>query len=96
MAIQHKEIQDPDLHEPKGISTAVKNTSYRADGSGSGEFRLDKPTDLSGITSPAPGQKLVIGNTGETFKQVVDSAIGSKTIANNTIDLAVRKAEDTT
>lgn len=95
MAIQHKEIQDPDLHEPKGISTADKNTSYRADGSGSGEFRLDKPTDLSGITSPAPGRKIVIGDAGETFKQVVDSAIGSKTIVNNSIDLAVSKAADT-
>jgi len=32
----HSAITDPDIHEPKGVSTAAKGRSYQADGSGSG------------------------------------------------------------
>lgn len=43
----HKILTDPELHEPKGISTAVADTVYVADGSGSGTW-----TNLSSITAP--------------------------------------------
>lgn len=36
--VQHSSLTDPELHEPKGISTAVSNTVYTANGSGSGTF----------------------------------------------------------
>lgn len=38
MAIQHVNITDPYVHEPKGITSAPANTAYVADGSGSGSW----------------------------------------------------------
>lgn len=36
--IQHKDLPDQYLHEPKGASTATQGTVYVADGTGSGAF----------------------------------------------------------
>lgn len=36
--VQHSSLTDPNLHEPKGISTAAANTVYLANGSGSGVY----------------------------------------------------------
>ena len=36
--IQHSSLSDPQLHEPKGISTATAGSVYRANGSGSGTW----------------------------------------------------------
>jgi len=41
MAIQHKDIPDADLHEPKGIITAPEGYVYIADGSASGSWKRD-------------------------------------------------------
>lgn len=38
--IQHSIITDPDVHEPKGISTAPANTTYVANGAGSGDWTV--------------------------------------------------------
>ena len=38
MAIEHDSITDPEIHEPKGISTAGANRSYVSNGSGSGSW----------------------------------------------------------
>ena len=38
MAIEHDSITDPEIHEPKGISTAAVDTVYVADGAGSGAW----------------------------------------------------------
>jgi hypothetical protein len=37
--IQHKNIVDPNIHEPKGVKFAAKDTAYIADGNGSGAWR---------------------------------------------------------
>ena len=37
--IEHNELPDELLHEPKGASTAVAGTVYVADGAGSGSFQ---------------------------------------------------------
>lgn len=39
MAIQHSNITDPKIHEPKGASTALIDTIYVANGSGSGTWK---------------------------------------------------------
>lgn len=39
MAIEHKNIPDSELHEPKGIAGASSNTTYVADGAGSGTYK---------------------------------------------------------
>lgn len=36
--VQHSSLSDPNLHEPKGVSTAAANTFYLANGSGSGAW----------------------------------------------------------
>lgn len=38
--IQHVNITDPQIHEPKGASTASSGTVYVADGSGSGSWQV--------------------------------------------------------
>ena len=48
----HKNLTDPQLHEPKGISKAIENAVYFADGKGKGSWkqvefsllRFDAPT----------------------------------------------------
>lgn len=47
----HRELTDPQLHEPKGASTAASGTVYVADGEGSGVFENLKISDL-GFTAP--------------------------------------------
>lgn len=37
--IAHKNLTDPQLHEPKGIATATEDTVYIADGNGSGSWQ---------------------------------------------------------
>lgn len=39
MSILHKNITDPDLHEPKGCSSAQNGTVYIANGTGSGAWQ---------------------------------------------------------
>lgn len=36
--VQHSSLTDPNLHEPKGISTAAADHFYRSNGSGSGSW----------------------------------------------------------
>lgn len=38
MTINHKDIVDPDIHEPKGIGSASASTVYKADGAGAGSW----------------------------------------------------------
>jgi hypothetical protein len=38
--IQHSSLTDPNIHEPKGISTASANSSYMSNGSGTGTWTL--------------------------------------------------------
>jgi hypothetical protein len=38
MSIEHKDIPEDGLHEPKGVSTASLNQAYISDGSGSGSW----------------------------------------------------------
>ena len=40
MTIQHNIITDPDLHEPKGVSSAGAGTVYKANGSGTGAWQF--------------------------------------------------------
>lgn len=49
--IEHKELPDNLLHEPKGASTASANTIYIADGEGSGSFQK-APIAALDITVP--------------------------------------------
>ena len=47
----HKNLTDPQLHEPKGISTAIENAVYFADGKGKGVW---KPVTFDRVQFNAP------------------------------------------
>lgn len=56
--VAHASLTDPNLHEPKGVSTATADQIYQANGSGAGSWKL--PVKRYQITlSPA----LVAANT---------------------------------
>lgn len=50
--LQHSELPDNLLHEPKGASTAAEDTLYVANGAGSGEFKKASISCLD-ITIPS-------------------------------------------
>ncbi len=66
MSIEHKDITDPNRHEPKGITTALSNTLYVSDGSGSGAWSLLPVQALNGVTSNGvAGQVVSVDGTGQ-------------------------------
>ena len=75
--IEHKELPDNLLHEPKGARTAQKDTLYVADGKGSGEFRK---ITLDSINIPTPEMSPV------TLENIVDTEIITGTSLVGTID----------
>lgn len=62
--VEHVDIADPNIHEPKGVASAVAQAVYVADGAGSGDWKLHVKR-YSITISPA----LVAANTTaeETF-----------------------------
>jgi len=42
MAIEHVDIGSGEIHEPKGVATALLGETYVADGAGSGEWKLEQ------------------------------------------------------
>lgn len=64
MAIEHVSINDPEIHEPKGASTAAANTAYMSDGAGSGTWRQITYSDLANVYSYG---SMVITNNATNF-----------------------------
>lgn len=68
MTIEHKNIADGQRHEPKGISTAVTDSVYKADGSGSGTW---SPISLQGQALAELGQVAKsLGNGSVVWKHI--------------------------
>lgn len=61
MTIEHKNITDPNIHEPKGAGTASADTVYTADGLGSGAWERPK---IVGQESSSLGQIAVSDGAG--------------------------------
>lgn len=78
--IEHSELPDNLLHEPKGASTAVAGTVYVADGAGSGSF-TKLPTTSLDITSVSiyditPSSiDSTVDMDGESLSQVADGTL---------------------
>lgn len=97
MTIQHKSIPNAELHEPKDINTAVLNTAYFADGSGSGDWKKVGTETLKGLSGDGGAidhRLLTDGSNG--FRMVRDAAYGNMSINNNTVPFAVTAAADPT
>lgn len=97
MTIQHKDIPDAEIHEPKGINTAPVSTSYVSTGTGTGSWRKITPSELEGFSAnlSQTNQKLVSNGSGG-ITSIVDNAYGVMAITNNNIGFAVSAATDAT
>lgn len=66
--IEHENIADPYIHEPKDVSTASADEVYVADGAGSGAWSKLPITALEGISSNGADQTHVVGDGAGGFK----------------------------
>lgn len=71
MAVEHSAITDPDIHEPKNVSTASAGRYYRADGAGSGAW---KPIHAYGEMYRQAGTDSVAIDSANVF-HVLDSRV---------------------
>ena len=78
--IEHKELPDNLLHEPKGARTAVVGAVYVADGAGSGSFQKLPITSLN-ITIPeiTSAEPIVVDSAvdldGSTLSQTANGSL---------------------
>ena len=78
--VEHSELPDNLLHEPKGASTAAAGTVYIADGAGSGSFQKLPTTSLN-ITVPTVTKAThsavdgTVDLDGSTLSQVADGSL---------------------
>jgi microcystin-dependent protein len=56
-------MTDPDIHEPKGVSTAPSGSVYVADGAGSGEWIIPETIDPEDVAIPVGTIVQYAGNT---------------------------------
>lgn len=84
MTIEHKDLQDPEIHEPKGITSAANKTVYVANGSGRGSWTYPElfGTDLApeGSVPVKRGNDVVwdpIASTNTSYITIQGSAAGS-------------------
>jgi hypothetical protein len=65
MAIEHVNATDPNIHEPKGASTAAINTVYVSDGAASGAWSKIPTQGLDGIAANgSDGQVVIVDGAG--------------------------------
>lgn len=97
MSIQHVAIPDAQIHEPKGVVSAVTKTVYVANGVGSGAWQRIDSTALKGLAGDGGSNNLIPVSDGTNgFVLKVHKAYGSMTITNNTNAFAVPTAADST
>lgn len=71
MSIEHKNIPEDGLHEPKGASTAASDRVYISDGLGSGQWSKVDADTLQGVinNATAAGEFLVADGAGGVSSQ---------------------------
>lgn len=65
--IAHSTLTGTELHEPKGVSTALLGTVYRATGGGSGTWSKVNSTMLEGVTTTGVAGDLVLADGSGGF-----------------------------
>lgn len=78
--IQHSDLPDSLLHEPKGASTASAGSVYVANGSGSGSFRALAVADINLVTAyianmTAPEFTTINEIDGSSLAQTADGVL---------------------
>lgn len=86
MAIQHSDITDPQIHEPKGASTAAQNTVYVANGAGTGAWMKPGLDQIDTVTLYADVQsELDNGGLGVTGRFFVTARLDDISTAGSVI-----------
>jgi len=97
MAIQHKDIPEGQIHEPKGISLAANRQVYVADGSGSGDWAKIKSENLEGLAGDGGVAGMLPTTDGSNgFSLVAHASYGVMGVTNNTVSFPLTAASDTT
>lgn len=93
MTIQHASIPDGQIHEPKGISTAVNRSLYIANGIGSGAWARPDATVLQGLSGDGgSNNKKIMSDGSNGFRYVIDEAYGIMGFAANANALTISAA----
>ena len=89
MTIEHANITDPQIHEPKGVSTAQVGHSYIANGAGSGSWNFPQ---LDAQVASLVGQVFVSNGSGGGFWKYPPQGWGNyKSTASQVIDTVASK-----
>lgn len=83
IAIEHKDIPDGNIHEPKGITTAVVDTVYVASGSGTGIWKKVPTSALAGTGGAGSVNQVLAVDGLNNQKLVYPVASGASVFANN-------------
>ena len=94
-SIQHKDIPEIQLHEPKGASLALAGSVYVSNGSGTGSWRRTGVDTLKGLSgdSGVAGRKIVTDGS-DGFTLAADSSYGTAAITTNTTNFTTVAAAD--
>lgn len=79
MSVFHKDLQDPEIHEPKGVSTALPGQVYVANGSGTGVWKNMQIADMQGnLISGGANDGLALDGSGgiKPFKRLSAAQAG--------------------
>lgn len=82
--IQHSAMTDPSLHEPKGVSTALAETVYVADGAGSGDWTYQKPSNVV-VVSTASDFPAAVATVRTLADDTTYHIVGSVDIGGDTL-----------
>lgn len=97
MSVEHKDITDPNLHEPKGVSTAAANRLYVANGTGSGSWKKVDSKALQGTDGDgSTANRTVLSDGADGFKLSPSPTYGNMAITNNATNMALTAVADTT
>lgn len=98
IAIEHRDLPESGLHEPKGVSLAASNRVYISDGAGSGAWSLVDADALQGTINngAAAGLRLITdGSGGLSTEPTPASSFGTMNLTDNTTVKSLTAATDT-
>lgn len=95
--IQHRDIPDAQLHEPKGVAAASTGYVYVANGVGSGTWKKVGTDSFKGISGDGgSSNKKLVSDGSNGFSLREDVLYGAQTITSNNTVFAVTAVADTT
>ncbi len=98
MAVEHRNIPESGLHEPKGVSTAASDRVYISDGAGSGAWSKVDADAIQGTINNGVSANLRVvtdGSGGFATEATPASSFGTMNLTDNTATKSVTAATDT-